>query len=223
MKDTIQEPHDDLVKDSEDRREGHLMPVTARGEATRRKILDAAEEVFGEMGYYEGSVSEITRRAGVAQGTFYLYFHTKREIFVELVMDIGVRLRAATSAAIAGIANRLEAEQRGFEAFFQFVQQHRAVYNIVQEAERVAPEAAREYYMHISAGYQHGLQAAIDAGELRDLNPEAMGYALMGIAHFVALRWILWPWIDDNNGNPPQVPAHVKAALFSFIANGLQK
>jgi AcrR family transcriptional regulator len=46
-----------------------LTPVTARGEATRRKILDAAEEVFGEMGYYEASISEITRRAGVAQGT----------------------------------------------------------------------------------------------------------------------------------------------------------
>ena len=66
-----------------------LVPATARGEETRRRILDAAEEVFGEMGYYEASVAEITRRAGVAQGPFYIYFHTKRETFVELVEDIG--------------------------------------------------------------------------------------------------------------------------------------
>src|SRR5690242_7223977 len=72
---------------------GPLTPVTARGEATKRRILDAAEEVFGESGYYEASVSEITRRAGVAQGTFYIYYHSKREIFEELVSDLGERLR----------------------------------------------------------------------------------------------------------------------------------
>src|SRR5215472_1398493 len=88
-----------------------LTPVTARGEATKRRILDAAEEVFGELGYYEASVSEITRRAGVAQGTFYIYFHSKRETFIELVEDIGKRLRAATSAAIQGTSDRIEAER----------------------------------------------------------------------------------------------------------------
>src|SRR5574337_951656 len=95
-----------------------LVPVTARGEATRGRILDAAEAVFGELGYYGASVAEITRRARVAQGTFYIYFHSKREIFVELVEDLGRRLRAATSAAIVGVSDRLEAERRGFAAFF---------------------------------------------------------------------------------------------------------
>src|SRR5581483_10191865 len=88
-----------------------LMPVTARGEATRRKILDAAEEVFGELGYYEASIAEITRRAGVAQGTYYIYFHSKREIFAELVEDIGKRLRANMRAAIVGVNGRLEIEK----------------------------------------------------------------------------------------------------------------
>src|ERR1700730_13421403 len=123
-----------------------LTPVTARGDATRRKILDAAEEVFGAMGYYEASISEITRRAGVAQGTYYIYFHSKREIFAELVEDIGKRLRADMRMAIIGASGRLEIEKRGFEAFFQFVASHRRIYSIVQEAERVAPEAFYAYY-----------------------------------------------------------------------------
>src|SRR5579885_915263 len=116
------------------------MPLTARGEATRRRLLDAAEAVFGELGYYDASISEITRRAKVAQGTFYIYFHSKREIFVELVEDLGKRLRAATNEASRDATNRMEAERRGFAAFFSFVAQHRRVYQIVQEAERVAPE-----------------------------------------------------------------------------------
>src|SRR5947209_14359018 len=68
-----------------------LAPATARGEATRRRILDAAEAVFGEFGYYEASISESTRRAGIAQGTFYIYFHTKHEIFADVVETMGKR------------------------------------------------------------------------------------------------------------------------------------
>ena len=210
-----------------------LTPVTARGEATRRRILDAAEDVFGEMGYYEASVSEITRRAGVAQGTFYIYFHSKRETFVELIEDIGARLRAATSAAIEDAPDRIEAERRGFAAFFRFVYDHRRIYRIVEDAGRVAPEAARDYYRRISVGYERGLRAAIETGQIRETNEEAIGYALMGIAHFLALRWIIWP-AESENGQERQpqapqlsipdddvIPDAVFDAVVTFIARGL--
>jgi AcrR family transcriptional regulator len=204
-----------------------LAPLTARGEATRRRILDAAEDVFGELGYYEASVSEITRRAGVAQGTFYIYFHSKRETFVELIEDIGARLRAATSAAIQDAPDRIAAERRGFAAFFRFVHAHRRIYRIVEDAGRVAPEAAREYYRRISVGYEHGLRAAMQAGQIGETNEEAIGYALMGIGHFLALRWIIWPTegeaMPSNDGqiSDPVIPAAVFDAVLDFIARGL--
>ncbi|MDE3230174.1 MAG: TetR/AcrR family transcriptional regulator [Chloroflexota bacterium] len=202
-----------------------LTPVTARGEATRRRLLDAAEEVFGEMGYYEASVAEITRRAGVAQGTFYIYFHSKRETFVELVEDIGERLRAATSAAIEGVTSRVEAERKGFEAFFRFVYAHRRIYRIVEEAGRVAPEAAQEYYRRISLGYERGLAAAIATGQIAPGNVETLAYALMGIGHFLALRWIIWPAEQDaaSDANDPdsEIPPAVLETAMSFIARGL--
>ena len=199
-----------------------LMPVTARGEATRRKILDAAEAVFGEMGYYEASISEITRRAGVAQGTYYIYFHSKREIFAELVEDIGHRLRTEMRAAIAGASHRLEIEKRGFEAFFRFVASHRRIYSIVQEAERVAPEAFYAYYHGISQGYIRGLSEAMDEGSVRRLDPEAIAYTLMGIGHFVALRWLIWPQEDeDTHGYSGSLPQGVFESIMEFIAHGL--
>jgi AcrR family transcriptional regulator len=213
-----------------------LVPATPRGEATRRRLLDAAEEVFGEMGYYEASVSEITRRAGVAQGTFYIYFHSKRETFVELVEDIGERLRMATSAAIQGTTDRIAAERQGFEAFFRFVYEHRRIYRIVEEAGRVAPETARDYYRRIGLGYEHGLAAAMKSGQIRPGNVEGLAYALMGIAHFLALRWLIWPEEEEaarqiaqdaqNGQSPSQPPAAIPAAIFetvmAFIARGLE-
>ncbi len=201
-----------------------LAPVTARGEATRRKILDAAETVFGEMGYYEASISEITRRAGVAQGTYYIYFHSKREIFAELVEDIGKRLRAAMRAAITGASIRLEVERRGFEAFFAFVASHRRIYSIVQEAERVAPEAFYAYYRGISQGYIRGLREAMGEGSVRQLDPEAIAYTLMGIGHFVALRWLIWPQEDEETrGYTGRLPEGVFESVMEFIAHGLTK
>ena len=199
-------------------------PMTARGEATRRRILDAAEEVFGELGYYEASISEITRRAGIAQGTFYIYFRSKHEVFAEVVEDIGKRLRAATRAAIAEAPDRLEAERRGFAAFFEFVTAHRRIYQIVQEAERIAPEAAYGYYQGISQGYERALHAAMEAGTIRQMNPEAVTYALMGIGHFVALRWIVWPQQgSENSESTAGLPDEVFASVMDFIAQGLAR
>ncbi len=199
-----------------------LIPLTPRGEATRRRILDAAEEVFGEVGYYTASIAEITRRAGVAQGTFYLYFHSKRDAFVELIEDIGNRLRAATGAAIEGASSRIEAERRGFRAFFQFVAAHRRIYRVVEEAGRVSPEAAREYYRRISVGYARGLRAAMASGEIAPADPEALAFALMGIGHFVALRWLIWPAEGDaNSSSEPSVPDEAFETVMRFISQGL--
>lgn len=198
------------------------MPLTARGEATRRKILDTAEEVFGEMGYYETSISEITRRAGVAQGTYYIYFHSKREIFAELVEDIGKRLRAEMRAAIADASHRVEIERRGFQAFFRFVARHRRIYSIVQEAERVVPEAFYTYYRKISQGYVRGLQEAMGDGSIRRLDPEAIAYTLMGIGHFVAMRWLIWPQEARSDQDAlGELPEGVFEAVMDFITHGL--
>jgi AcrR family transcriptional regulator len=210
-----------LASSTSSRNNGN-QPITARGEATRRRILDAAEEVFGEFGYYEASISEITRRAGIAQGTFYIYFRSKHEVFAEVVEDIGKRLRAATRAAIAEAPDRLEAERRGFAAFFEFVAAHRRIYQIVQEAERIAPEAAHSYYRGFSQGYERALRAAMEAGTIRPMDPEAVTYALMGISHFVALRWIVWPQQgDESPENAAGLPDEVFASVMDFITHGL--
>ena len=69
--------------------------LTSRGAATRTRLLEAAETVFAELGYHDASIVKITEAAGVAQGTFYLYFAGKQEIFEELVRDLNRRVRHA--------------------------------------------------------------------------------------------------------------------------------
>ncbi len=216
---------------------GALMPVTARGEATRRRILDAAEAVFGAKGYHAASVTEITRQAQVAQGTFYLYFHSKREIFLQLVEDLGQRLRAALHAATSNSEGRLEMERDGFQAFFEFARGHQQLYRIVQESDRVDLPTYQAYYTRLARGYERGLRAAMEAGEIRSMDPEALTYALIGIGHFLALRWLIWPNDEARQtgerplrsmsesaaeAEAPELPERVFATLLDFLTHGLK-
>ena len=72
-------------------------PLTTRGARTRQAILDAAERVFADLGYHDASIVKITEAASVAQGTFYLYFESKQQVFDELVRDLNRRVRHAMS------------------------------------------------------------------------------------------------------------------------------
>jgi AcrR family transcriptional regulator len=61
-------------------------PLSKRGERTRRKLLEAAEAVFAELGYHDASIVKLTEAAGVGQGTFYIYFASKKDVFDEIVV-----------------------------------------------------------------------------------------------------------------------------------------
>ena len=166
--------------------------LTPRGERTRRRLLEAAERVFAELGYHDASIVKITEAAGVGQGTFYLYFTSKKAVFDEVVLDLNARVRHAMTEASAGGGTRAERELLGFGAFFRFTAEHPALYRIVRQAEFVSPETLQLHYERLTEGYVQGLRAAMDAGEVAAGDPEVLAWSLMGIGELVGMRWILW-------------------------------
>jgi AcrR family transcriptional regulator len=190
-----------------------LVPATARGEATRRKLLSAAEAEFGSKGFHAASVSSITTRAGVGQGTFYLYFHTKEEIFTTLVSEIGRALRTHTGIAVGRAKDRLEAERLGLVAFLEFAIEHPGLYRIVQESQFVDEVVFRDYYERLAKGYSKDLADAADRGELRPGDADARAWAIMGIGHFLGMRHCLW------NGELPS--ATVIDEAMAMIESGI--
>ena len=61
------------------------MSVQQRGEETRTRILDVAQEAFARYGYDATGVAEICRRAGVTKGGFYHHFPSKQDVFLEML------------------------------------------------------------------------------------------------------------------------------------------
>ncbi|MBU1713726.1 MAG: TetR family transcriptional regulator [Proteobacteria bacterium] len=54
-----------------------------KGNDKYHRILEAAVKVFAERGFYQSTISQIAREAGVADGTIYLYFKNKDDILVQ--------------------------------------------------------------------------------------------------------------------------------------------
>ena len=167
-------------------------PLSKRGLDTRRRLLDAAERVFGDLGYHDASVVKVADAAGVAAGTFYLYFDSKKAIFDELVRDLNRRVRHAMKEGSSKGTTRMEAELLGFDAYFRFTREHPTLYRIIRQAEFVSPEMLRYHYDHLAAGYIEGLAAASESGEIAKLDAEVAAFALMGIGEMIGMRWILW-------------------------------
>jgi len=184
---------------------------TERGNRTRAKLIEAAEKVFAELGYHDASIVKLTEAAGVAQGTFYLYFQGKQQIFDELVEDLNRRVRHAMSEASARGGNRIESERLGFQAFFRFTAEHPALYRIIRQAEFVSPAALRLHYTRIVEGYVDGLDKAKSNGEITDLDTTVAAWALMGIGELVGMRWVLWD--KDNDSLPEPVFDEVMALI----------
>lgn len=153
------------------------------GEATRQALLRAAERAFGQAGFHKTTVSTITYLAGVGQGTFYLHFPSKVAIFNELVREISRGFRRRQSLAVAPFPDRRLAEVEGLRSFFQWVRDHPGAYRIVREAEFVDEGVGKWYYTRLAEGYVRGLSAAMDRGEIRRSDPEALAYVLLGVAH----------------------------------------
>jgi AcrR family transcriptional regulator len=59
-----------------------VSPRTVDRDARRAQLVDAAAKVFAQKGVRETAISDIVRTAGVAQGTFYLYFGAKEDVIV---------------------------------------------------------------------------------------------------------------------------------------------
>ena len=120
--------------------------TTRRREATRQKLLDAAAQVFAEVGLDAASVEAICERAGFTRGAFYSNFETKDELFLELAGNVARERVQAVRARV------LELEAAG----------------------RARAASPADGVRHRAAGARHlGRRSARRAAHERDPHPRA--------------------------------------------------
>jgi AcrR family transcriptional regulator len=199
-------------------KDADALPNESKGARTRRKLVAAAEDIFNTYSYYDASIVKITEAAGVAQGTFYLYFSSKKEIFDEVVAELNRQVRHAMTEAARGASTRLEAERLGFAGFFRFTSEHPALYRVIRQAEFVSPGALRNHYEKVAEGYIPPLTDAMATGEVTPGDATILAWSLMAVGEAVGLRWIIW---DDAKAVPTQVFEEMMAIIARMLGGSI--
>ncbi|QFT76914.1 TetR/AcrR family transcriptional regulator [Erythrobacter sp. THAF29] len=189
-------------------------PRTERGRRTLRKLLDASAVEFGEKGFHEASVSSITRRAGVALGSFYTYFESKDALFRALVADMSENVKSSARAALSDDMAPLEIERAALAAFLEFASEHKEIYRIIDEAEFVDPASYRDHYETIAERIEARLKAGSEIGDFREGLGEVEAWAIMGMNVFVGLRYAVW-------GDGERSSSEIADAVNGLLAKGI--
>ena len=168
-------------------------PKTERGRETLNNILSAAAQVFYEKGYYNSSISDITKQAGVAAGTFYVYFDSKYDLYKFLLLQCSHLIRKNLTNVIKNCNNRYEVEKAGLQEWLKYIRQNQYMYHIIWESLYIDKQLFVDYYTTFSEAYIKGIDAAKAKGEINPhIGSDVLAWSLMGASNFLGLKWGLF-------------------------------
>jgi AcrR family transcriptional regulator len=98
----------------------------------RRAILEAAQEVFTEMGYGAASIRDVVRRSGLAAGTFYNYFPDKQSVFRAVLDEHTTELRGRLRESRARARDAETIVREGFATYFSFIVEDRPLFEMLR-------------------------------------------------------------------------------------------
>jgi TetR/AcrR family transcriptional repressor of mexJK operon len=114
-------------------------PKQARSLEKRKKLLRAARLLFAEKGYEATSIQQIAAKGGAAAGAFYIYFHSKRQLLVELMNELLQRL-ASLNLRPAGEGEVRTRLRKYLASVFRADREYYGVVRAWQEAALSDPE-----------------------------------------------------------------------------------
>ena len=164
----------------------------------RQAILDAAREVFGELGYEAATVRDIIRRTGLAAGTFYNYYRSKEEVFAALADD-GARRFAPILKGLRGKGGPLETFVReAIVAYFEFMADEHVSWMARRPAGEAQPHIQGETpeMAAVFAEVKDAIENAINEGRGPKADTEYMTAACIAVAREVCDKMLMRRPID---------------------------
>ena len=182
------------------------------GIESRKRIIDAAMEVFSMKGYATANIREIAKRAEISVGGVYLYFKNKEELYKSLInekmRDIGSKLEitarraeSATEALSHFLKLHLENALKHREFILLHIREHGFAFGVHEK---------RQFFRKQRELIENIIQKGIQSGEFRKCNPKDMAKIIMGSLRGIVLSMAL----DDDVHITPKT-------LNEFVFKGL--
>jgi AcrR family transcriptional regulator len=189
------------------------------------KIIQAAVEMFAEKGYAATSTSEIAQRAGVAEGTIFRHYKTKKDLLLSIVTPVMSKLMAPF--VLRDLYKVLDSEYARYEDFvralllnrMEFVKKYLPVLKIMIHEIPFHPELQAQFKEHVGKQVVQRIRAIVvhfqEQGQIVDMPPySVMRLTASAIIGFLLARFVLIPEYDWDD---PQEIEHT----IRFIMHGL--
>jgi AcrR family transcriptional regulator len=195
------------------------VPRAEKAIENRNALLRAAAKVVGEVGYQQASIARITREAGLAHGTFYLYFENRQDMLDAVLPFVGEELSLFIRQRVSGARDGFEVEERSFRAAFEYLGRNPGFYRTLNEAEFAAPAGFDKHFSSTADRYLKSLKRSKDNGELTGYSSrelEVLVYMLMAVRFYLYLRFV-----KADGGEEGRLPEWVAKTYLKFLRGGL--
>ena len=155
-------------------------------EHRRLEILQAAKQVFAERGYHTASINDIIKSAGIARGTFYLYFSSKDAVF-ESILDLAIQELEARIISVdveEGAAPPGMQLHENVSRVLKFMLADRALIQLILN-HGLPPDTdlahrVESFFEHVEERIESSLKHGMQMGLVRDCDPGLTAALILG-------------------------------------------
>ncbi len=168
-----------------------------RKELTRKKILEAAKQVFLQKGYATTRIADLVKKSRLARGTFYLYFQDVEQVLNALLQEVFIDIqRSVTELQVEALDHEnfkigLSELAKSLLAVFQ---KHSAVVGLLLTTMNSEPSIRVQtaWFQELTqATIRVMLERGIQSGRLKNHDPELMAFLVMGGLREVVTHWLI--------------------------------
>ena len=162
------------------------LPAAAR----RRQLLDVALDAFADRGFHGTSMDEVAAAAGVTKPVLYQHFGSKRELYVELLDDVGSQMQDVIAKAAAQADGPFHQVEAGFRAYFRFVDRREPAFRLLFGGGSKRDEGFADRVRQVEGSIAELIASFITAR----LPPEqilTLAHGIVGMAESTCRHWLL--------------------------------
>jgi AcrR family transcriptional regulator len=183
------------------------------------EILDAARKIFAKKGFADATMDEIAAACGLAKGTLYLYFKSKRDVYLKTLQHGITELLERVTENMHGVTGVRAKLRANIATRLQHAEDNRDFIKIyLTEFINVTHPASinkdfRDVQLKLAQGVEQVLRDAVDHGEIQPLDVETIAFTIQDMIRGLTTRRVL--------GSSKKNREEDIDILFNFICKGI--
>jgi AcrR family transcriptional regulator len=159
----------------------------------RLRLLEAADKLIHEQGFPSLRIEQIVEKAGLSIGTFYLYFESKDDLFINLVIQNTGLLQRRLEAASMTEGTVLQRFDRVLDNYLDFVKEHERgflFYHIAGYVDTTVGPLSAWACNQCAASLRPLLEEGMACGEIKKTDPELLSNSMAALTQHIASYWL---------------------------------